>query len=167
LGALHYDLGKIFLMRELGNTALKSFKEAEKYVDYPGIPQNLAIIYLAKGDLDKTIDSLKQAISYQRREETMPPLYNELGNTYLKLERYEEAEAAFKNALEIDPDFFNAHYGLSGVYLRQNKIEEGLVELKKVVELAPESQEAKYARDAIQKIEQAKLEAQPVETDNP
>ncbi len=56
---------------------------------------------------------------------------------------------------------------MSGGYRRQNKIEEGLLELKKVVELGPESEEAKYARDAILKIEQAKLESQPAETDSP
>ena len=259
-GYFYYDLGKIFLMRDLGNTALKSFKEAEKYIDFPGLPQDIAIIYLAKGELDNAITELKKAISYQRKEETMPPLYVELGNTYLKLERYEQAEIAFKNALKInsnllaeadleqnrtdeelvelknkinsdlvdvhrrlaetylrhdkieeslvelreaisincqyreetmsplyvelgnaylklgryepaeaafndalkiDSNIVSAHYGLSGVYLRQNKIEEGLIELKKVVELGPESEEAKYARDAILKIEQAKLESQP------
>lgn len=96
----------------------------------------------------------------------MPPLYSDLGNTYLKLARYEPAEIAFKNALKIDPNYAIAHYGLAGTYLRQNRIDEGLVELKRVVELAPDSEEAKYARDAIQKIEQAKLEAQPAETDN-
>jgi len=75
----------------------------------------------------------------------------------LKLERYEPAEAAFKDALKINPNFVMAHYGLAGAYLKQNKIEEGLIELKKVVELAPDSREAKYARDVIQKIEQQKL----------
>jgi len=267
-GYFHYDLGKIFMMRGLGNTALKSFKEAEKYIDFPGMPQNIAAIYLAKGDLDKAISEFKRAITYQRREETMPPLYVELGNIYLKLEkyelaetafkdalkinsnllaeagleqnrtdeelkeleelknrinselfdvhrklaetylrqdkieeslvelkeavsisyqnseekmpslyvdlgnaylklgRYEPAESAFKDALKIDSNIVSAHYGLSGVYLRQNKIEEGLIELKKVVELGPESEEAKYARDAIQKIEQAKSDSQPTETDN-
>jgi len=58
-----------------------------------------------------------------------------------------------------------AYYGLASTYLEQNKIEEGLVELKKVIELAPDSEEARYARDAVQKIEQTKLEAQPAEND--
>jgi tetratricopeptide (TPR) repeat protein len=264
-GGLYYDMGKIFMVRELYSTALKYFKESEKYFDLRGLPQNLAIIYLAKGETDNAITELKKAISYQRKVETMPPLYVELGNTYLKLEKYELAEAAFKDALKInsnllaeagleqnrtdeelvelknkinselvdvhrklaetylrqdkmeeslvelkkaisinyqyreetmpplyvelgnaylklgryelaetafkdalkiDSNIVSAHYGLSGVYLRQNKIEEGLFELKKVVELGPESEEAKYARDAIQKIEQAKLESQPAETDN-
>jgi len=244
LGFLYYDLGKIFMMRGLGNTALKSFKEAEKYIDFPGLPKNIAIIYLAKDELDNAIYEFKRAISYQREEKTMPPLYVDLGNVYLKIEKYELAEAAFKDALKInfnllteadleqnrtdeeleelvklknkinsnifytyhrlaetylrqdkmeeslaelkkaisityqnreekmpplyvdlgnaylklgryelaetafddalkiDSNIVSAHYGLSGVYLRQNKIEEGLFELKKVVELGPESEEA-------------------------
>ena len=161
LGNLYYDLGLIFMKRELGNTALTNFEKSTKYFDFPNLPQNLAIIYLAKGDLDKAIDEFKRAISYQRSERTMPPLYIDLGNAYLKLEKYEPAEAAFKDALEIDANFVLAHYGLSGVYLKQNKIEEGLAELKKVIELAPDSQEAKYAQDTIQKIEQTKPESQP------
>ncbi len=157
IGGLYYDMGKIFMIRELYSTALKYFKESEKYFDLRGLPQNLAIIYLAKGETDNAITELKKAISYQLREETMPPLYSELGNAYLKLGRYEPAEAAFKDALKIDPNFVMAHYGLAGAYLKQNKIEEELIELKKVIELAPDSEEAKYARDAIQKIEQQKL----------
>ncbi|GAH37474.1 unnamed protein product, partial [marine sediment metagenome] len=164
-GGLYYDLGKIFMERGLYNTALKYFKESEKYFDLRGLPQNLAIVYLAKGETDNAITELKRAISYQLREETMPPLYNELGNTYLKLEKYELAETAFMDALKIDPNFVMAHYGLAGTYLGQNKIEKALVELKKVVELAPDSEEARYARDAVQKIEQTKLEAQPAEND--
>jgi len=156
-GGLYYDLGKIFMERGLYNAALINFKESEKYFDLHGLPQNLAIVYLAKGETDKVIIELKRAISYQLREETMPPLYNELGNAYLKLGRYEPAETAFKEALKIDPNLVSAHYRLADAYLRQNKIDEGLVELKKVVELAPNSEEAKHARDATQKIEQEKL----------
>ena len=162
-GGLYYDMGKIFMIRELYGTALKYFKESEKYFDLRGLPQNLAIVYLAKGETDNAITELKRAISYQLREGTMPPLYNELGNAYLKLERYEEAEAAFKDALKIKPNLVNAHYRLADAYLRQNKIDEGLEELKKIIELAPDSQEAKYARDAIQKIEQTKPESQPTD----
>ena len=166
LGALYYDLGIIFIKRDLYNTALTNFEKSAKYFDSPYLPLNLAMIYLAKGDLDEAIDEFKRAISYQKNVQTMPPLYSELGNAYLKLERYEPAEIAFKNALKIDANFVTACYGLASAYLKQNKIDEGLVELKKVIELAPDSEEAKYARDAIQKIEQAKLEAQPTETDN-
>ena len=62
-GAFYYDLGNVFLIRGLGNAALNNLREAEKYIDIPGLPQNLAVIYLAKGDTDRAIDLLKKAIS--------------------------------------------------------------------------------------------------------
>ncbi|MHC2995215.1 MAG: O-antigen ligase family protein [Candidatus Atribacteria bacterium] len=161
LGVLYYNLGAFFMRPDLYDTALINFEKSAKYFDYPDLPQNLATIYLAKGELDKAIDEFKRAISYQKNVQTMPPLCVELGNAYLKLERYEPAEIAFEDALKIDVNYAVAHYGLASTYLRQNRIDEGLVELKKVIELAPNSQEAKYARDAIQKIEQEKLKAQP------
>jgi len=125
--------------------------------------RSASLVYLAKGETDNAIIELKRAISYQLREGTMPPLYNELGNIYLKLEKYELAEAAFMDALKIKPNFVSAHYRLADTYLRQNKVDEGLEELKKVIELDPDSQEAEYARDAIQKIEQTKPESQPTD----
>ncbi|GAF74763.1 unnamed protein product, partial [marine sediment metagenome] len=58
-GGLYYDLGKIFMERGLYNTALKYFKESEKYFDLRGLPQNLAIVYLAKGETNNAITELK------------------------------------------------------------------------------------------------------------
>ena len=97
----------------------------------------------------------------------MVPIYNQLGTVYSRLKKYKQAEMAFKNALEIDPNFVNSHYGLASVYLQQNRSEEALQELQKVIELAPDSQRAKNARELIQKIAQEKLKAPPTETDNP
>ncbi len=161
LGVLYYNLGAFFMRPDLYDTALTNFEKSAKYFDYHSLPQNLATIYLAKGELDKAIVEFKRAISYQQSVQIMPPLYVELGNAYLQLERYEPAEAAFKDALKIDANYAVAHYGLANTYLKQNKIEEALVKLKKVIELAPDSEEAKYAQDTIQKIEQAKPESQP------
>lgn len=157
LGEVYYDIGKILQNKEFYTLAKEYFEKAEKYIDHPDLSLDLAIIYLKKGLLDKAAIKLKQAISYQRDEESMLPLYSELGNIYLQLQRYKPAEIAFKNALKIDPNFINSHYGLAGAYLNQNKIDEGLGELKKVIELDPDSQEAKYARDIMQKITQEKL----------
>ena len=167
LGEVYYDIGKILQNKELYGVATEYLEKAEKYIDHPDLPLDLAIIYLKSGKLDKAATKLKQAISYQPDEKSMLPLYAELGNTYLQLKRYKPAEIVLKDALKIDPDFINAHYGLAGAYLNQNKIEEALVELQKVIELAPGSQEAKYAQDIIQHIAQEKLKAQPTETSTP
>jgi len=167
LGEIYYDIGKILEIKELYGVALEYFEKAEKYIDSPNLPQDFALIYLKKGQLDKAAIKLKQAISYQSDEKSMLPLYSELGNTYLQLERNKPAEIAFKNALKINPDFVNAHYGLAGAYLKQNLSNEALIELQKVIELAPDSQEANYAKITIQKLNQEKLKSPPTGTDKP
>jgi len=153
--------------KELYGISREYLEKAAKYIDHPDLPLDLAIIYLKSGMLDEAAIKLKQAISYQSNEKSMLPLYAELGNTYLQLERYKPAEIVLKNALKIDPNFINAHYGLAGAYLNQNKVEEALVELQKVIELAPDSPEAQYAQNIIQQIAQEKLKSQPTETDSP
>jgi len=166
LGEAYYDIGNILEIKGIYNSALEYFMKASKYIDHIALPQDIAFIYLKKGQLDEATIKLKQAISYQKDEKSMVPLYSELGNTYLRLERYKPAEIAFINALKINFKYVNAHYGLAGAYLNQNKIDEALVELQKVIELAPDSQEAKYAQNTLQKIAQEKLKAPPTETDN-
>ncbi|MDD5015029.1 MAG: O-antigen ligase family protein [Atribacterota bacterium] len=167
LGEVYYDIGKILQNKELYGVAGEYLEKAEKYIDHPDLPLDLAIIYLKSGMLDEAAIKLKQAISYQPDEKSMLPLYAELGNTYLQLKRYKPAEIVLKDALKIDSNFINAHYGLAGAYLNQNKIEEALVELQKVVELAPGSQEAKNAQNIMQQITQGKLQAPPTEPDKP
>ena len=167
LGQAYHDIGKILQNKGIYNLALEYFEKAAKYVDHPDLPRDFALIYLKKGQLDKAAIKLRQAISYQKNKKSMVPLYTDLGNTYLRLGRVKPAEEAFKNALKIDPNYVNAHYGLAGVYLRQNREAEALEELQKVIELAPNSREAQNAREIMQQIAQEKLKAPPTETDNP
>ncbi|MBA7512458.1 hypothetical protein ES705_04463 [subsurface metagenome] len=166
-GVMYYSLGQIISQKGIYTPAIEYFEKAEKYIGHPDLPGRLAYLYLKKGQVDRGIAKLKQAISYQRTEKSMVPLYTDLGNNYIRLGRYKPAEIAFINALKINLKYVNAHYGLAGAYLGQNKLDEAQDELQKVIELAPDSEEANYARDTIQKINQEKLKAQPTETGNP
>lgn len=166
-GEIYYNIGKILEIKELYGVALEYFEKTARYIDNSGLPQDFALIYLKSNQLDKAAIKLKQAISYQRDEKSMFPLYSELGNVFLQLGRYKPAEVAFKNALKINSDFVNARYGLAGAYLQQNKQAGALVELQKVIELAPDSKEAQYARDMMQQFTQEKPKAPSTETVNP
>jgi len=166
-GMSYYNLGQIISRKGIYTPAIESFEKAGKYMDHPDLPAKLAYLYFKKGQIDKGTAKLKQAISYQRTEKSMVPLYTDLGNNYMKVRRYKPAEIAFINALSIDQKYVNAHYGLAGAYLRQNKLDDAQEELEKIIELAPDSREAQYARDTIQKIAQEKLKSQPTETDGP
>jgi O-antigen ligase/Tfp pilus assembly protein PilF len=166
-GMIYYNLGQILSQKGIYGISIEYFEKAGKYMDHPDLPGRLAYLYLKKGQVDKAISKLKQAISYQKNEKSMVPLYTDLGNNFMRVGRYKPAEIAFKNALKINSKYVNAHYGLAGAYLRQNKLDEAQEELQKVIELAPDSREAQYARDTIQKINQEKLKSQPTEPDNP
>jgi len=165
-GMIYYNLGQIIYQKGLYTPAIENFEKAEKYMDHPDLPSKLAYLYFKKGQLDKGIVKLKQAITYQKDEKSMVPLYTDLGNNYMRAERYKPAEIAFKNALRVDPKYVNVHYGLAGAYLRQNKLDEAQEELQKIIELAPDSQEANYAQNIIQQIAQEKLKSQPEKPDN-
>ena len=166
-GLVYYDIGIILSEKDIYSLAIENFEKAGKYIDHPYLPQKLAYLYLKKGQGDKAISKLKEAISYEKHEKSMVPSYIDLGKLYLQARSYKLAEAAFGNALKIAPDVVNAHYGLAVAYLQQNKQTEALEELQKVIELAPNSQEAQYARETIQKIAQEKQKSPPTETDNP
>jgi O-antigen ligase/Tfp pilus assembly protein PilF len=166
-GLVYYDIGLILSEKSIYGLAIENFEKAGKYIDHPYLPQKLAYLYLRKGQGDKAISKLKQAISYEKNEKSMVPLYTDLGKLYLQARRYELAEVTFGDALKITPDFVNAHYGLAVAYLQQNRQAEALEELQKVIELAPDSQEAKNAQDIMQQIAQETLNAPPIETDNP
>jgi len=166
-GMMYYDLGQIISRKGIYTPAIENYEKAEKYMDHPDLPARLAYLYFKKGQLDKGIAKLKQAITYQKNEKSMVSLYTDLGNNYMKAGRYKPAEIAFINALKINPKYVNAHYGLAGACLKQNKLEEAQEELQKVIELAPDSLEAKNCQNIIQQIAQEKLKSQPTETNSP
>jgi O-antigen ligase/Tfp pilus assembly protein PilF len=153
LGSMYYGIGAILMNYKKDFTmAEEYFKKAEKYTDYPELPQNLAFIYLKKGELDKAAVKLEQAISYQKNRESMMPLYCVLGNTYLNLRDYKKAEITFNKALEIDINSVKAHFGLAGAYLNQGKKIMALFEFQRVIKLAPDSIEAKYSQEILNKL---------------
>ncbi|MBA7516193.1 hypothetical protein ES705_08239 [subsurface metagenome] len=166
-GMVYYNLGQILSQKGIYGVSLEYFEKAGKYIDHPDLPARLAYLCIKKGQVDKAIVKLKQAISYQRTEKSMIPLFTDLGNIYMRAVRYKQAEIAFKNALKVDPKYVNAHYGLAGAYLRQKKLDEAQEELQKVIELAPNSEGAKNAQNIMQQIAQEKLKTPPAETENP
>jgi glycosyltransferase involved in cell wall biosynthesis/Flp pilus assembly protein TadD len=60
-----------------------------------------------------------------------------MGDVLRKMERYGEAESAYRKALEIDPENASAHKKLSQSLLKLNRLDEALVEAKRAVECAP------------------------------
>ncbi|SMO45360.1 tetratricopeptide repeat protein [Solitalea koreensis] len=106
-------------------------------------------MYLAEGKSDVIVDKLNKAIAADPSNKT---LQFTLGVTYENLKKPDEAAAAYKKALEIDPNYFDANYNLGALYFNQaadiikkanmlptNKVKEYDVEKQKFLKKAGEA----------------------------
>src|SRR6266850_2130196 len=104
------------------------------------LPSGLGGFYFIKGKGLATSGNHQAAVqAYQRAISSDPKFartYVELGTSYLALEKYSEAEAAFKQATAIDDDSC-ASCGLGMVYHRQGREDEAVKTLKKAISLNP------------------------------
>lgn len=102
---------------------------------------NNAIEQAQKGDRLAAIEQLKLAIA---EHPSFTMAFNELGVQYLKLNRLEEADEAFRNALKIDPDSFAAimNRGIANVMMK--RYGEAVPILRKAVKQNEQSAVAHY-----------------------
>ncbi|MEG4500840.1 tetratricopeptide repeat protein [Microcoleus sp. F10-C6] len=64
--------------------------------------------------------------------------YHDLGNSLQECGRFDEAVAAYKKAIELNPDFSWSYHSLGDVFLKLEKWEEAVAAYKKAVELNPD-----------------------------
>lgn len=104
------------------------------------VPSGLGGFYFIKGKrLSASGDHQAAVQAYQQSISSDPKFartYVELGTSYLTLEKYSEAEAAFKQASAIEDDAC-ASCGLGMVYHRQGREDEAVKTLKKAISLNP------------------------------
>jgi tetratricopeptide (TPR) repeat protein len=65
--------------------------------------------------------------------------YYERGRIYLVRKNYDAALSRFQKAIELDPDFAEAHYVIGRLYLKLDKPEKALWEFKKAIALEPDN----------------------------
>src|SRR5580692_8345790 len=63
--------------------------------------------------------------------------YFQSGEQYLAKRMYREAAIQYQNAIQIDPRFTRAHYGLAQCFLREASWQNAYRELTRTVELEP------------------------------
>ncbi len=64
-------------------------------------------------------------------------VYNNLGLSYLRIDKIEEAIALFKKAIEANPNYPYAYNNLGVAYLKINKKEEAAIWFEKTIEIDP------------------------------
>jgi type IV pilus biogenesis/stability protein PilW len=90
----------------------------------------MAQAYLQAGRTKEALDILDQAV---RSEPANAGLRNFYGQVCFMTERNDAAEAAFRKALEIDPDLADAHNNLGALYDRMGRRNEAEQEYRKAL----------------------------------
>ncbi len=100
------------------------------------------------------------------------PSLNARGNTHIQLGRYQEAFKDLQKAIEIDDQYFPAHYNLGAAWLFTDEFKKALIHYQFAVRINPKPQELWYRigcvfselgrqEDALEALEKA-LQLKPV-----
>ena len=107
---------------------------------------NLGLCYEALGHFDDARKSYETALRLNEEQKSRSPWPSlNLGMLLTRLDRNDEAEARFRDALRTDPAFAAAHYQLGVVLEKKGKTGEARNELEDAARLDPASAETQYA----------------------
>ena len=85
----------------------------------------MGVIHFEEGDTEAALACLLRA---EQADPHLPNLHLRIGETYLRRQQLDDAERAFRRALEIDGDSSEAHLGLAQVKLRRRQNEDAAEE---------------------------------------
>lgn len=104
-------------------------------------------------------------------QQELAETYYNLGNAYIELEQWNEAETAFARAIEIQPDLYRAEYNMARVYIHSKNFNRAVDILNTLLERDPENvvfletlawAEAKWGRlERAEKIYRSLLKSDP------
>jgi len=87
--------------------------------------RNRPTLELLQGNLCLAEENPEKALEHFQKAQTasprLPDLFMSIGHSYLKMQQLQDAEEAFFQSLEIDPDSAAALYGLGLVYLQMRQ----------------------------------------------
>ena len=128
-------------------TLLKEYNFRQMNLD-PAFWNIMGNVYYAKLDLEKAEEYYQRALELNERNSLV---LTNLGNVKLTATRIESTPGdlkmaidLFKKAIELEPDYVDAHIGLGRAYLEARQINQSIQELEIAYELDPESDDALF-----------------------
>ena len=107
---------------------------------------NEAKDFQKKGELLLCLSKLEELVEL---DQASPPFWTLLGDTLAELKRWQQAEEAFRKALEIDSNHISAYLGLGKMFSDQGKIDEAKACFIKAQEIDPDDE---VAQDALRDL---------------
>ncbi|TFG31705.1 tetratricopeptide repeat protein [Candidatus Thorarchaeota archaeon] len=127
--------GGIFVSRETYEEALGCFRKAlEIDPTYEMALNNLGLVLAKLDRYDEGIEAYRHLTEIRTNHED----WYMLGQMSLGANRYEEAETAYRKAIELRPDFAYAWGALGQVFLEIGDLDEAEKMMRKSIELKPD-----------------------------
>jgi tetratricopeptide (TPR) repeat protein len=122
----------------------------------------------AAGDYKAAAITLRKALDLNP---SMPECWSLYGRTLLNVDEIEEAESAFRRALELDASDFFANLYLGALWRRDGKTVDAVPYLEKALRQRPAAPEVRFqiatAHAALGKLDEARREFQQIEKEFP
>ncbi len=126
-------------------------KAVELDPTYADAYHNLGSSFAEQGKWEDAIASYKKALAqtiYASPENT----YNNLGYAYWALDRRQEAEEAFRSALQLEPKLVPSHFWLAVLLQKEGRKEEAKLHFQAARDLEPTSALGKRAAEVLKTI---------------
>lgn len=126
-------------VQEISSIMAKAVNEAKYATDLAPksvvLWENLATMYEnASALVPESRDwALKALVQAKDLEPTNPSIWWRIGNNYAALTKWEDAIKNYEKAIELKPDYFGAHIGLSNAYEQTQKIDKAIDIYEKIV----------------------------------
>ena len=136
---LDFTLGGIQFQQDQMGGALESYgKAVTKFPSFRRAWRNLGLIHVRKGNHDEAIRAFVRMLELGGID---PYAYGLLGFAYAAKQDYQPAEAAYRNALLLQPDNTEWRLGLTRCAFKQEKYEECAALLEVLIARYPDKSE--------------------------
>lgn len=125
----HFNMALLYQNDDWPDQAVDKYRHVIKLFPRGALAyNNLGLIYEGRGDLPEAEELYIKASRYHA---LLPdPLYN-LGNVYVKMEKYQQAKKKFEACLKLDPTYYKAYNGLGDLSYRLGETDKAIVFFKK------------------------------------
>jgi tetratricopeptide (TPR) repeat protein len=107
---------------------------------------NLGLCYDYLGRYPEAVENYSRAIELNRAQAAPSPWpHLNLGLALMALNRFDEAESQFEEAIHYDANFAHAHYHLGQVLQKKDELEKAVREFQDAIRLDPSYAEPHYA----------------------
>jgi len=121
-GPTHANLGVIYAAIESHNKAIDEYQKALELME--PMPELILNLVESLRHVDRYAEMIN-ALDALIRMEPSPAAYERLGFAYFKLQRYNDSMDGYRQAIEMDPDYYPAMNGLAvnllNQYIRSNR----------------------------------------------